>query len=69
MSDISQFELRHSTSAIVDVPVPKYMSVEHFCAAYHCSISEIEIVSVGNSQFVDLESSKAKLLILRAKYS
>jgi hypothetical protein len=63
-----EFEMRHSPNAIVDLPVPKFMSVEHFCATYHCAISEIEIVRINGSQFVDLESSKAKLVMLRAKF-
>ncbi len=46
-----QFELRHSTAGMVDIPVPRYMVVAHFCKTYHCAISEIEIVgdSMANS--------------------
>jgi hypothetical protein len=36
----------------------------------HCAISEIEVVEVvgiNGSQFVDLESKKSKLIMLRAK--
>jgi len=65
----SQFELRHSTSAMVDIPEPRYMSVEHFCKAYSAAVSKIEIVGINGQQFVDLESSQAKLIILRAKFS
>jgi hypothetical protein len=64
-----EFELRHSTSAIVDIPVPRYMAVAHFCKTYHCAISEVEILGINGQQFVDLESSQAKLIILRAKFS
>jgi hypothetical protein len=64
-----QFELRHSSSAMVDLPEPKYMSVEHFCKTYSAAISEVEIVGINGQQFVDLDSSQAKLLILRAKYA
>jgi hypothetical protein len=63
-----QFELRHSTSAIVDIPEPKFMSVTYFCATYHCAVSEIEVIGINGQQFVDLESSKAKLIMLRAKF-
>jgi hypothetical protein len=75
MSEISplnpsspQFEMRKSTTAMVDIPEPKYMSVDHFCKTYGAAISEIEIVGVNGGQFVDLDSSKAKLIILRAKF-
>jgi hypothetical protein len=64
-----QFELRHSTTAMVDIPEPRYMSVEHFCKAYRAAISEIGIVGINGQQFVDLESSQAKLIMLRAKFS
>jgi hypothetical protein len=64
-----QFELRLSTSAIVDIPVPRYMSVEHFTRTYRCAISEIAIVGIDASQFVDLDSTKAKMLMLRARFS
>jgi hypothetical protein len=63
-----QFELRHSSSGMVDILEPKYMSVEYFCARYHAAISEIEIVGINGQQFVDLDSSKAKLIILRARF-
>jgi hypothetical protein len=63
-----QFELRHSPNAIVDLPEPKYMAVAHFCATYHAAISEIEILGLNGQQFVDLESTKAKMLMLRAKF-
>ena len=75
MSEISpltpsspESEMRHSTSGIVDLPVPKYMSVGHFCKTYGAAISEIEIVGLNGSQFVDLDGTKAKLIILRAKF-
>jgi hypothetical protein len=61
-----QFEMRHSTSSIVDIPVPRYMAVEHFCKTYRCALSEIEILGINGGQFVDLESTKAKLLIPKA---
>jgi hypothetical protein len=54
---------------MVDIPEPRFMSVEHFCQAYGAAISEIEIVGINGGQFVDLDSSQAKLLILRAKYA
>jgi hypothetical protein len=63
-----QFELRHSTSAIVDIPEPRYMAVEHFCKTYHCAVSEIEILGINGGQFVDVDSAKAKMLMLRAKF-
>jgi hypothetical protein len=63
-----QFEIRHSTSAIADLLKPKYMTVAYFCQTYHAAISEIEIVSIHGQQFVDLDSTNAKMLILRAKY-
>jgi hypothetical protein len=63
-----EFEMRHSPNAIVDLPVPKFMSVEHFCATYHCAKYEIEVVGINGSQFVDLESNKSKLIMLRAKF-
>jgi hypothetical protein len=63
-----QFELRHSNSGMVDLPEPKYMSVEHFCATYHAAISEVEILGINGQGFVDLDSSQAKLIILRAKF-
>jgi hypothetical protein len=44
------------------------MSVEHFCATYHSVASEVEILGIDGQQFVDLDSSKAKLIILRAKF-
>jgi hypothetical protein len=53
---------------MVDLPEPKYMSVEYFCARYHAAISEIEIVGINGEQFVDLDSSQAKLIMLRAKF-
>jgi hypothetical protein len=40
-----QFELRHSTSAMVSLPETKYMSVAHFCQTYGAAISEVEIVN------------------------
>ncbi len=60
--------MRHSPNAIVDLPVPKFMSVTSFCAKYKASVSEIEVVGINGDQFVDLESRKAKLLMLRAKF-
>jgi hypothetical protein len=63
-----QFELRHSTSAMVDIPEPKFMSVAHFCETYRVVLSEIEIIGINGGQFVDLDSNRAKLIILRAKY-
>jgi hypothetical protein len=54
---------------MVDLPEPKYMFVEHFCRIYGAAISEVEIVGINGGQFVDLDSSQAKLLILRAKYA
>jgi hypothetical protein len=70
MSDISpQFELKHSTSAITDYAAPRYMSVEHFTKTYRCAISEVEIVGIQGQQFVDIESTKAKMLMLRARFS
>jgi hypothetical protein len=64
-----QFELRHSTSAMVDIPEPKYMPVEHFCKAYKAAISEIEILGINGQQFVDLESRQARLIMLREKFT
>jgi hypothetical protein len=64
-----QFELRHSTSAMVDIPEPRYMSVEHFCKTYHCAFYEIEIVGINGQQFVDLDTTNAKMLILRARFT
>jgi hypothetical protein len=64
-----QFELRHSTSAMVDIREPHYMAVEYFCKAYRSAISEIEIVGIKGQQFVDLESSQAKLIMRRAKFT
>jgi hypothetical protein len=64
-----QFELRNSSSTIATFAEPRYMSVEHFCRAYNATISEIDIVGISGQQFVDLDSTKAKLLILRAKFS
>jgi hypothetical protein len=64
-----QFELRHSSSGMVDLPEPKYMSVEHFCKTYGAAISEIEILGINGGQFVDLVWSQAKLIILRAKFN
>jgi hypothetical protein len=64
-----QFELRHSTSSIADIPVPKYMPVAHFCKAYSAAIAEVEILGINGQQFVDLESTKAKMLMLRARFS
>jgi hypothetical protein len=63
-----QFELRHSTSGMVDIPEPRFMSAEHFIKTYRCAISEIEIVGINGGQFIDLDSTKAKLIILRAKF-
>jgi hypothetical protein len=63
-----QLELRHSSSGMVDLPEPKYMSVEHFCKIYGAAISEIEILGIDGGQFVDLDSRQAKLIILRAKF-
>jgi hypothetical protein len=64
-----EFELRHSTSAMVDIPVPRYMAVEHFCKTYRAAISEVEILGINGQQFVDLDSTKAKMLMLRARFS
>jgi hypothetical protein len=64
-----QFELRHSTSSIVDIPTPKFMSVAHFCSTYRAAISEVEVLGIQGQQFVDLESTKAKMLMLRARFS
>jgi hypothetical protein len=63
-----QFELRRSASGMVDLPSPRFMSVEHFIKTYRCAISEIEILGIDGGQFVDLESTKAKMLMLRAKF-
>jgi hypothetical protein len=60
--------VRQSTTAIVDVPVPKFMSVAHFCSTYGASPSEVEIIGIDGVQFVDLEATKTKMLILRAKF-
>jgi hypothetical protein len=54
---------------MVDIEEPRFMSVAHFCQTYGAAISEIEIVGINGGQFVDLDSSQAKLLILRAKYA
>jgi hypothetical protein len=64
-----QFELRNSSSTIATMAEPRYMTVQHFCKAYGAAVSEIEIVGLNGQQFVDLETRKAKLLILRARYS
>ena len=64
-----QFEIRKSTSSMVDLPEPRYMSVEYFIKTYRCAISEIQLVMIDGKEFVDLESTKAKMLILRAKFS
>jgi hypothetical protein len=64
-----QFELRHSQSAMVDISEPRYMSVEHFCKAYSAAISEVEIVGINGGRWVDLDSTIAKMLMLRARYS
>jgi hypothetical protein len=64
-----QFELLKSASAMIDLAEPRYMSVEHFCAAYYAAISEIEIVGINGQQFVDLDTTNAKMLILRARFS
>jgi hypothetical protein len=70
MSNISdQFEVRHSASTIADFAEPRYMTVAHFCKTYNAAISEIEIVGINGQQFVDLESNKARLIILRARFS
>jgi hypothetical protein len=70
MSDISpQFEIVQSQTSIADYAAPRYMSVEHFCKTYSAGISEIEIFGIDGGQFVDLESSQAKLLMLRAKFT
>jgi hypothetical protein len=53
---------------MMDIQVPRFMSVTHFCQTYGAAISEIEIVGIDGGQFVDLDSSQAKLIILRAKY-
>jgi hypothetical protein len=63
-----EFELRHSASTIADFAVPRYMAVEHFCKTYRAAISEIEIAGIDGQQFVDLDSTKAKMLMLRAKF-
>jgi hypothetical protein len=70
MSDISpQFEMVKSQTSIADFAAPRYMSVEHFCQTYGAAMSEIEIYGIDGGQYVDLESSPAKLLMLRAKFS
>jgi hypothetical protein len=63
-----QFEIVKSQNAILDYAAPRYMSAEHFTKTYRCAPSEIEILGIHGKQFVDLESTKAKLLILRAKF-
>jgi hypothetical protein len=45
------------------------MSVEHFCKTYRAAISEVEILGIDGGQFVDLDSTKAKMLMLRARFS
>jgi hypothetical protein len=45
------------------------MSVEHFCKTYRAAISEVEIVGIYGKEFVDLDNTKAKLLMLRARFS
>jgi hypothetical protein len=45
------------------------MLVEYFCKTYRGTPSEIEILGIQGQQFVDLESNKAKLIILRARFS
>jgi hypothetical protein len=70
MSDISsRFEIVKSQTSIVDYAEPRYMTVVHFCATYKAAISEVEIVGINGGQFVDLESTNAKRLILRARFS
>jgi hypothetical protein len=64
-----QFQLRHSSSGMVDLQELRFMSVEHFCQTYGAAMSEIEIVDINGQQFVGLETSQAKLLILRVRYS
>jgi hypothetical protein len=54
---------------MVDLQEPRFMSVEHFCQTYGAAMSEIEIVDINGQQFVGLETSQAKLLILRVRYS
>jgi hypothetical protein len=72
MSDIfpssPQFEFRNSTSSIATFAEPRYMTVEHFCKTYGAAISEFEIVGINGKQFVDLDSSPAKLIMLRARH-
>jgi hypothetical protein len=64
-----QFELRNSSSTIGTFAEPRYMSVAYCCQRYHAAISEIEIVGINGSKFVDLDSTNAKMLILKAKFS
>jgi hypothetical protein len=63
-----QFEIRHSTSTIADMPEPKYMAVAYFCQRYHCAINEVEIVGINGGQFIDLDSMQARMIILRNRY-
>jgi hypothetical protein len=63
-----QFELRNSHSSIATFAEPRYMAVEYFCKTYRCAISEVEIVGIDGQQFVDIDSTNAKMLILRLKY-
>jgi hypothetical protein len=64
-----QFEFRHSSSSIADFAEPRFIALEHFLKTYRAAISEVEIVRINGQQFVDLETAKTKMLILRARYS
>jgi hypothetical protein len=64
-----QFEMRNSTSSIAHFSEPRYMSVEYFLKVYRAAISEIEIVGIDGQQFVDLDTAKAKMIMLRGRYS
>jgi hypothetical protein len=67
-----QFEMRHSASSIADFAEPKYMTIGAFSKMTGATFDEAFLISIethDGRRFVDLESRRAKMLMLRAKYS
>jgi hypothetical protein len=65
------FELRHSASSIADIAEPRFMTVGAFSKMTGATLAEVTDISIethDGRQFVELDSPRAKLLMLKAKY-
>jgi hypothetical protein len=66
------FEIRHSQSSIADFAEPRFMSIGGFAKMTGATLAEVTNISIethDGRQLVELDSPRAKLLMLRAKYS